>query len=70
MFNGKRIDKLRDRLWNIECKLADDNSYCSYTGKYTYKRGLESNVVFLLEENKKLKAIVAELVDYVYKEKK
>lgn len=39
-----------------------------YTQRISVISPLENNIMYLMKENEKLKAIVAELVDYVYKE--
>lgn len=66
MFNKKRIDKLEEliRLINLD---IEGRHGCIWFSRVI---GIKQQVSNLERENKKLKAIVAELCDYVYADKK
>lgn len=75
MFNKKsqlQILSLDERISKAESVLNGHNEHFWNELGYSQKcvPGLKSQVLILTEENQKLKAIVAELVDYVYREKK
>lgn len=80
-FTGKRVKILEKRINDLKEELkakVDGTPIYNYsTGYYDFKKGLAQNVetlqnkaISLEAENKKLKAVVAELCDYVYKDKK
>ncbi len=65
MFNGKRIKNLE---WVVHGK---EKEVLLYVGGYTIpkKSGLIERMSDIEKENEKLKAIVAEVIDYVYRSK-
>lgn len=76
MFNSKRIAKLEKQVKDVRERLKTENTYVSMTGILQFTTiGIEPDIQKLQTENKelraeiaKLKEIVREVVDHVYKE--
>lgn len=70
------IDALRKQISNIRSELDKEGKDQSYLGAegnlltYRYGGGVKDDIKEIKKENLKLKSIVAELVDYVYKDNK
>jgi len=71
MFNKKELQYLRGKIFEIEEALNGREYYSTYEGETKkFSSGLIDKIGKLETENKKLKAVVAELCNYVYETKK
>jgi len=73
MFNKKLkndIEKLKLDIYNIHQKLNGDYSFNLLTSEYMNNPGVINDIKLLQAENKKLKALLNEVIDHIYKENK
>lgn len=70
MFNNKKVEDLEIKVNILEKYFVTTSELNIFTGKMYYSNSIIDRLNSLEKENIKLKAIIAELVDYVYGDKK